>query len=161
MPGKNGVTLIEIVISALILAVAFIPILRVVNFGSKSTAKIGNYAKAARLAQQLIEECKHVPFKVVQKTYTGLKDNQEFDVNPQFYKQTQKSIEKFFNDNKSAMKDYGFTAKLKPHLNALNQITEVWFNVEIFWRDMGKKDDAKRPKRIVRAGNAYYNSEAK
>ncbi len=155
-----GATLIEIVIAAFILAVAFIPILRLVDFGSVSTAKTGHYAKATRLAQELIEECKHVPFKVYQKHYSDLASGNAFDVHPQFYKETAKSIESFFKDNIDALKDYGCTATLKAKKNDLDQIVEVWFEVEIFWRDKGLKEDDRTGRRVVRAGNAYYNSEA-
>ena len=79
----KGATLIEVVIAIFILACAFLPILRVVDYGSVSTAKIGHYAKATRLAQELIEECKHVPFKVYQKTYSDLGQGQSFDIHPQ------------------------------------------------------------------------------
>ena len=47
---RLGVTLLEIVIAAAILAIAFIPILRLVDFGAVSTTKV-HVAKAARLAQ--------------------------------------------------------------------------------------------------------------
>lgn len=157
---KAAATLIEIVIAAFILAVAFIPILRLVDFGSVSTAKTGHYAKATRLAQELIEECKHVPFKVYQKHYSDLVSGNSFDVHPQFYKETAKSIESFFKDNVDSLKDYGCTATLKAKKNDLEQIVEVWFEVEIFWRDKGKKEDERFGRRVVRAGNAYYNSEA-
>ncbi|MDD3148560.1 MAG: hypothetical protein PHD82_14800 [Candidatus Riflebacteria bacterium] len=159
-PQKYGATLIEIVIAAFILAVAFIPILRLVDFGSVSTAKTGHYAKATRLAQELVEECKHVPFKVYQKHYSDLASGNSFDVHPQFYKETAKSIETFFTENKDSLKDYGCTATLKAKKNDLDQIVEVWFEVEIFWRDKGKKEDERFGRRVVRAGNSYYNSEA-
>lgn len=157
---KYGVTLLEIVIAAFILAIAFIPILRVVDFGATSTAKIGHYAKATRLAQELIEECKHVPFKVYQREYEELASGESFTVHPQYYKETNKSIEAFFEENKDTMKDYGCIANLKAKKNKLEQITEVWFEVEIFWRDKGSKDDETFGRRLVRAGNAYYNAEA-
>jgi dissimilatory sulfite reductase (desulfoviridin) alpha/beta subunit len=158
--NSRGVSLLEIVIAAFILAIAFIPILRMVDFGSVATAKVGHYAKATRLAQELIEECKHVPFKVYQKHYSALASGDSFTVHPQFYKETAKSIEAFFEENKDTMKDYGCNANLKAKKNDLEQIVEVWFEVEIFWREMGKKDDERFGRRIVRAGNSYYNAEA-
>ncbi len=160
MPARKGLTLLEIVISALIMAIGFIPILRLVNFGSAATAKVGHYAKATRLAQELIEECKHVPFKVYQRQYADLASGDSFEVHPQFYKETAKSIESFFEENNDTMKDYGVTANLKVKKNSIEQIVEIWFEVEIFWRDKGTKDDERFGRRIVRAGNAYYNSEA-
>lgn len=160
MKKTQGLSLLEIVLSAFILAVAFIPILRMVDFGSASTAKVGHYAKATRLAQELVEECKHVPFKVYQKHYAELASGESFTVHPQFYKETSKTIETFFEENKDTMKDYGCNANLKAKKNDLEQIVEVWFEVEVFWRDKGQKDDERFGRRIVRAGNAYYNAEA-
>jgi hypothetical protein len=157
---KKGLSLLEIVISAFIIAVAFIPIIRTVDYGATSTAKIGHYAKATRLAQELIEECKHVPFKVYQRHYTDLTTGESFTVHPQFYKETSKSIETFFEENSDTMKDYGCEANLTVRKNDLDQIIEVWFEVEIFWRDKGTKDDERFGRRVVRAANAYYNSEA-
>ena len=89
--NKRAATLIEVVIAILILACAFFPILRVVDYGSVSTAKIGNYAKATRLAQELIEECKHVPFSLWKKFHVpeNPEPNQiiDFDtINEDFYK---------------------------------------------------------------------------
>ncbi|MFZ2960019.1 MAG: hypothetical protein WA705_24320 [Candidatus Ozemobacteraceae bacterium] len=160
--SRYGWTVLEVVISAVILACAFLPILRLMDFGSVSTAKINNYSKAARLAQELIEECKHVPFKVYQTNpnYAGLADGESFDIQPDYYQKTKKSIEEFMAANKQALKDFGYTAKLKIKKNPLNQIKEIWFEVEINWRDRGKKDEVNQPQRRVRAGNAMYNSEA-
>ncbi|MBF0499703.1 MAG: hypothetical protein HQM09_06200 [Candidatus Riflebacteria bacterium] len=53
-----------------------------------------------------------------------------------------------------------YQAKLKLKRTPLNQIREIWFEVEINWRDRGKKDEANQPQRRVRAGSAVYNSEA-
>ncbi len=158
--NKFGATMIEIVIAVFILAIAFFPILRVVDVGSVNTAKIGNYAKATRLAQELIEECKHVPFKVYQKQYADLGSGESFDIHPQFYKETQKSLESFLKESKDKLKDFDCTATLKAKKNELNQIVEVWFNVEMTWRDMGAANNTKFAERKVRVGNAYFNSEA-
>ncbi|MBQ2593388.1 MAG: prepilin-type N-terminal cleavage/methylation domain-containing protein [Candidatus Riflebacteria bacterium] len=155
----KGATLIEVVIAIFILACAFLPVLRVVDYGSVSTAKIGHYAKATRLAQELIEECKHVPFKVYQKTYSDLGQGQSFDIHPQFYKETQANIEKFITDSKDSLKDFECKATLRANKNDLDQIVEVWFEVEISWYDIGKISDQKGEKRSIKIGNAYFNSE--
>ena len=155
----KGATLIEVVIAIFILACAFLPILRVVDYGSVSTAKIGHYAKATRLAQELIEECKHVPFKVYQRTYDKMSNGQSFDINPQFYKETQANIEKFITDSKDSLKDFECKATLRANKNDLDQIVEVWFEVEISWYDIGKISDQKGEKRSIKIGNAYFNSE--
>lgn len=158
--NRKGVTLLEIVIAAFILAIAFIPVLRVVDFGAVATVKVGNQARAARLAQQLIEECKHVPFQVYQRspTYNDLADGVSEDIMEDFYKETAKSIQDFFDENRDSFREYGKEAKLRLRKNELQQIVEVWFDVEIFWQDSA---DGEGVRRVVRAGNAYYNTEAR
>jgi hypothetical protein len=149
---KTGTSLIEIIIAIFILACAFLPILRVVDYGSVSTAKIGHYAKATRLAQELIEECKHVPFKSYQKYYTTLTPDKEFDIHPEFYKETKANIEKFMTEGgekgtKDKLKDFTYKAILTVKKNDLDLISEVWFEVEISWYDVGKISDAKGEKK--------------
>lgn len=147
-------------ISVFILAIAFIPILRLVDFSAVSTARVGNIARASRLAQQLIEECKHVPFRVYQEHYTDLDEGDDFSIHPQFYQETAASIEDFFTDNRDSFRNYGVNANLRVRKNDLDDIVEVWFEVEIYWRQLGDKDDDSLSKSLVRASNAYYNSEA-
>lgn len=165
--NRKASSLIEVVIAILILACAFFPILRVVDYGSVSTAKIGNYAKATRLAQELIEECKHVPFSQWKKFHVP--ENPEpnlvidFDtINEDFYKGTKKSIDEFFNseETKDKIKEFTCEAKAKIFLNEYKQIYEIWIQVEISWYDMGKISDAKGEKRIVKVSNSYHNPEA-
>ncbi|MBF0548208.1 MAG: prepilin-type N-terminal cleavage/methylation domain-containing protein [Candidatus Riflebacteria bacterium] len=162
MKTNTGVTLMEVLIASVIIALAFIPILRLIDFGSVSTVKVNTYSKGARLAQELIEECKHVPFKVYQNNpnYKNLPDGVYEIVQPDYYKKTQKSIDEFMDQNKQSLKDFGFDAKLKVKRNSLNQIKEIWFEVEIKWRERGKKDNVDQPELRARAGNAIYNSEA-
>lgn len=162
--NKNyGATLIEIVIAILILACAFIPILRLVDYGSVNTTKIGNYARATRLAQELIEECKHIPFSAYKDTYGDLKDGDEFDVNEDFYKETQKSIQEFMKEGAKNSKEFFLEVKPKVKVyknESYNQITEVWFKVEMTFFDMGNKDNGKGGKRTIKVSNAYHNPEA-
>lgn len=156
---RSAATLIEVVIAIFILAIAFLPIMRVVDYGSTSTTKIGHYAKATRLAQDLIEECKHVPFKVYQTTYGELAEGQSFIINEEFYKDTKKSIDDFREESKDKLKEFDCQANLKVKKNDLQQICEIWFEVEIGWYDLGKIGDEKGTKRTVKVGNAYFNSE--
>lgn len=159
---RKGTTLIEIVIAVLILAVAFIPILRLVDYGSVNTTKIGNYARATRLAQELIEECKHIPFKAYKDVYGELGDGQEYEVAEDFYKETKKSIDKFMAEEAKNSKQFFFETKpkLKVYKNEFNQIKEVWFFVEMTFFDRGNKDNGKGGKRTIKVSNAYHNPEA-
>ncbi|MBP5470542.1 MAG: hypothetical protein J6Z11_15005 [Candidatus Riflebacteria bacterium] len=156
---RSATSLIEVVIAIFILAVAFLPIMRVVDYGSTSTSKIGHYAKATRLAQDLIEECKHVPFKVYQTTYGELEEGKDFIINEEFYKDTKKSIDDFREESKDKLKEFDCKANLRVKKNDLGQISEVWFEVEIGWYDLGKISNGKGEKRKVKVGNAYFNSE--
>jgi len=157
---RSGISLLEVVICALIMAVAFIPVLRLVSVGSTYTVNIGNNARAARLTQQLIEECKHVPFQVYQQTYAGLENGGKFIISEHFYQDTNKSIEQFWQDNKDAFRQYGLDANLRAIVNDFQQIVEIWFEVEIFWEDIAGGDGDGPGRRIVKAGGAYYNPEA-
>ena len=158
---KKGTSFIEIVIAILIVACAFLPILRVVDYGSVNTAKIGNYARATRLAQELMEELKHIPFKTIEKDYEGLNDGEWFDqINSKYYEGTQKSIDEFKKEESKNIKEFALSTKIKVYRNEYKQLSEVWFQVEISWYDMGKIENAKGVKRVVRVGNAYYNPEA-
>lgn len=159
MNNSKGTSLMEIVIAIFIIACAFIPILRLVDFGSSSTSKINNYEKATRLAQDLIEECKHVPFKVYQQLYSELGNNEQYEINPEFYKDTQKSIEDFEKNSLDFLKDFNCDAYLKVKKNDLGQIIELWFEVDISWYDMGNTTDKNGQLRSVRAGSAYFNPD--
>lgn len=158
--NRQGTTLIEIVMAILILACAFIPILRLVDYGSVNTAKIGNYARATRLAQELIEECKHVPFKIYEKDYEGIKEGENEPVKNDYYAETSKNIEKFKEDSKDSLKEFDCKAELRVYKNSYEQISEIWYEVEISWYDMGGLADKKGEKRVVKVGNAYHNPEA-
>ncbi len=160
---KTGTSLIEIVIAMLIIACSFLPILRIVDYGSVSTTKVGHYSKATRLAQDLIEECKHVPFKVYQVNYDGLETDQSFDIHPEYYKDTKESIEAFKKDEekKDKIKEFAYKASLRPKRDPITkQIIEIWFEVEMNWYDKGQYENNKGEKRTIKVGNAYYNAES-
>lgn len=159
---RNAATLVEILIAAFILALAFIPLLGLVDFGSVSTIKMGNMAKATRLAQELLEECKHVPFKLYENEYPGLAEDTEEVVNPEFYKKTKENIEAFKKEGetKGNLKDFLYEAKFKFKKNSINQISEIWFTVEINWVDKGSSEGvSKDQQRRVKVATAYSNTE--
>ena len=172
MKLKQGVTIIEITIAVFIFAAAFIPIIKVVTFGSVSTVKNGFYAKAAQLAQQLIEECKHVPIKVYEDLYYDLEDYTEEDtsktrceVSDHFYSKTAEEMNKFIEEErkKGTLDKFGHQAFLRVKKNELGQMKEVWFDVEIYWNDKGYATSTagiEGYQHHVRYANAYYNAEA-
>ncbi len=162
--NQKGTSLIEIIIAVFIIACAFIPILRLVDYGSVSTAKIGNYAKATRLAQELIEEFKHVPFKVINDTYKDFPVGEWRDegIPESYYSETQRKIEEFRTEGEKtkSVKDFDCKTKVKIYKNDFDQINEIWLEVEIGWYDMGTIEKAKGTKRLIKVANAYHNAEA-
>ena len=67
-------------------------------------------------------------------------------------KEEAKNSKEFFLEVKPTVKVY----KNEPY----NQITEVWFKVEMTFFDMGNKDNGKGEKRTIKVSNAYHNPEA-
>lgn len=172
MKSRTGVTIIEITIAVFIFAAAFIPIIKVVTFGSVSTVKNGLYSKAAQLAQQLVEECKHVPIKVYEDLYYGMEEykgedtaNTIQEVSDHFYSKTAEKMNKFIEEEKKkgTLDKFGHQAYLRVKKNELGQMKEIWFDVEIFWNDKGYATSTagiNGYQHHVRYANAYYNSEA-
>lgn len=151
-------TLIEILIAAVILAMAFLPVLRVVSFGGVSTVKTTTTSKATRLAQELIEEAKHVPFSIYQRECPTLDQGAPLPIPEAFYEKTMKNIDEFKNDKN--LKSFEHTATLQGMKNDVGQVTELWFEVEVRWQERGADSGKLQEPRKVRAGNCLFNPEA-
>lgn len=155
---RAGVTLVEILIAVAIVAIAFFPIISTIQYGNKSTVKVNNYSRATKLAQGLIEECRHVPFKIYQETptYKDLPEDQWELVGEDFFPKTRSELPAFQAEIKSL--------QLKPELKLIrnpdntSQIKEIWFRVHISWKEGDGTTDNKP--REVTVGNALHNSEA-
>lgn len=157
--GRRAVTLLEILIAAVIVALAFLPVLRVVGFGGISTQKTNATSRATRLVQELIEEVKHVPFSVYQREVPNLDQGTPVPIPAKFYEKTAKSIADFKNTDKN-IKDFSHTATLTGSKNSVGQVVEIWFEVEIKWQERGASADVGQESRKVRAGNSLFNPEA-
>lgn len=151
--AHGGVTLLEIVMAVFIVAIALIPILYTVQYGNKSTVKINNYAEVAKLAQGLIEECKHVPFWRYRDNYQGLARDTWEVVNQNYYPKTYEAIEKF----KAVLKSLDLKADLKL-VKKDDLIREVWIRVHATWKE-GDGTTEQAP-RELRLANAIRNPEA-
>jgi len=154
MKKRTGLSMLEIMIGVFIFAIAFIPLFRLVQYGGKSTVKINNYSKVARLAQRLIEECKHVPFKVYLKDYQEMNSGDTFVVNQNYYPQTLEAINEFNEELKSLTVEAELTVKKLPD----NRISEVWINVDATWKE-GDGTTEGDNKRQLRLGNAIRNPD--
>ncbi|HNV69909.1 MAG TPA: hypothetical protein PKO06_09440 [Candidatus Ozemobacteraceae bacterium] len=153
---SRGVGMLEILIAAAIIAVAFIPILSAIQFGNRSTVKINNYSKAAKLAQSLIEECKHTPIKKYAEKYKSTPDKTLTDIAEEYYPVSAKEFKEFGK----SLKDFKYKAQLKPlrHPDDKDKLREVWIQVEVNWRE-GDGTTVNQP-RTLRIGNALHNPDS-
>lgn len=154
---RRGVTFVEIMIAAFILAAAMIPILSTIQYGSKATVKVNNYSKAMRLALGLIEECKFVPMKTIIRDYQPLADNTWEVLNENYYPKTKEELDRFIGE----LKDLKWEGKLKVRRGRATptdpeQIREVWVRVFASWTEGDSRDNVRQ----VRVANAIYNAEA-
>jgi len=150
---RGGMTLLEILIAAAIIAIALIPILRSVQFGNKATVKINNYSEVAKLAQGLIEECKHIPFNRYRDNYKGLAKDKWETVNQNYYPKTYEGIDQF----KKLLKSLELNAQLKL-VKKDETIREIWIQVSATWKEGdGTTDNAPRELRLA---NAIRNPES-
>lgn len=148
----NGLSLLEIMIGVFIIATAFIPILRLIHYGGKATVKVNNFSEVAKIAQGLIEECKHVPIGIYSKDYADLSDGQWFEVNPQYYPKAAQAVEEFRDSLKSLKINSELTVLRAPDEN---RIREIWIRVTGTWEE-GDGTTLNKP-RELRLANAIYN----
>lgn len=154
MNRRQGLSTLEIMIGVLIIAIAFLPAFRVIQYGSKATVKVNNYSKVARLAQRLVEECKHVPFKIYLKDYQEMGSGDTFVVNQNYYPKTLEAIEEFTNELKNLKVEADLTVKKEPD----NRISEVWIRVKATWKE-GDGTTQGDINRELRLGNAIRNPD--
>jgi type II secretory pathway pseudopilin PulG len=150
-PGL-GVTLVEILISVAIIAIAFLTILGVIQYGGKSTVKITNYSKATRIAQEFIEEFKHVPIAKYLKdpNITGAEDWFAFNSGDYCPKST-KAVE----DYKGELKSLAFDSQLKVIKNTEGLVKYILIRINVDWKEGDGSTDPKP--RQVRMANALCN----
>lgn len=147
-----GATLIEIVLSVLIVGIAFLAIFSVIQFGSKSTVKINNYSKAFRLAQEFIEEFKHLPIGYFLNDNDIVSAESWFECNKDKYcPKTRKSIDEFKNELKSLM----FYPEVKVVKNSTGSVKFILIRVQVDWKEGDGTTNVKP--RQIRLANAIYN----
>jgi hypothetical protein len=150
---RIGVTLIEILISVVIVAFAFLAILGVIQFGNKSTVKVNNYSKAFRLAQEFIEECKHHPIGkfLADENIVGA-DNWFDEINmPVYCPKSKKAIEDFQGE----LKNLEFKPAVKVVRDGGGIVKFILLRVAVTWHE-GDGTTALKPRQIHLA-NAIYN----
>jgi prepilin-type N-terminal cleavage/methylation domain-containing protein len=128
---RRGLSLIEIMIGMSIIAIAFIPIIRGISYGNKSTVKISNYSKVTRVIEKLIEECKFVPFTTYKKEYKELDNNSWFEINQAYFPKSLEAIKQMEKEIKRL--------KIEPELKLIktpqNMIREIWIRVRATWEE--------------------------
>lgn len=71
---KSGMTLVEIMISVLIMAVAIMAIIRVFNIAAEGTARGKNVIIGLNLAREVMETVRNTPFKLLDANLKVFKD---------------------------------------------------------------------------------------
>src|SRR5215217_5726642 len=72
---ESGYSLVEVMVSIMLLAIAIIPMVGMFDMGLKSATAGSNYDKARALANLELEEAKNLPFDSSLNTVQDLKDN--------------------------------------------------------------------------------------
>jgi Tfp pilus assembly protein PilV len=75
LKSESGYSLVEVIASIMILAVAIIPMVGMFDMGLNSATRGSNYDKARTLANLKLEEAKSLPFDSTDNTVQDLKDN--------------------------------------------------------------------------------------
>jgi len=116
MRGESGYSLVEVMASIIILALAILPMVGMFDMGLKSATKGSNYDKSRALANLKLEEAKSLPFASLQDTFpvngstpdatTGYYDsgfipasapftNFQYRIEKQYMKQPDPSLQEF------------------------------------------------------------------
>lgn len=148
---KSGVTLLEIMISVFIISIAFLAILRVVQFGGRSTVRINNYEIVARIGQGLIEECRHVPLATYNNDYEDLLEGQWFTVRDDYIPKTLSAVASY----SEVIKDLRVTASLTVKIDdETERISEIWLRVLGMWTEGDTPDQVRQ----IRLSNAIHTN---
>ena len=156
MKSSRGWSLLEVLIAVAIIVIAFIPLINLVSSSAVSTVKVGNYAKASGLLTKFLEEVKHVPFSRYQKNYDQLKGGEPVAVPVEFYPDTLASIKEMKKD-----KEFWLEATMQASKNDFDQLVEISFKAEIFWRERGNRDATSEPERSLRDFALIFNPETR
>lgn len=157
MQQKKGITLVEIVVAAAILALAFIPVVNLISRSATSTVKVGNYAKASDLLAKLMEELTYHPMGLYEEKLPKLLDGSEVQIGEEFYSQTVKNLQELAKDDK----EFWVEAKAKAETNKHKQIVELGIYAQISWNERGQKTATGEPERSLRDYSLIFNSEAR
>lgn len=156
--GRAGITLVEILVAAGIIALAFIPLMRLISGNYTATAKTSNQSKAAAILNRLIEEVKHVPFATYAKECPEVMQEKPFAVPAKYYPETISAIDE---QKKTDDREFWIETKMTGSKNDAGQLVEIYFEAEIKWRDMGGKAATNQPEHRLRAATLVFNPETK
>jgi Tfp pilus assembly protein PilV len=70
--GEGGYSLIEVIVSILLLSIAIIPMVGMFDMGARTTATAGHYDQARTLADRNLERVRSLPYADARVTYKPL-----------------------------------------------------------------------------------------
>ena len=73
--GESGYSLVEVMVSVILLTIAILPMVSMFDMGLQTTTKGSNYDKSRSLANLKLEEAKSLPFDSTDATIRDVVDN--------------------------------------------------------------------------------------
>jgi len=157
-PHRYGITMIEIMVAVTIIALAVIPLMRLISGTYTATAKTSNQSKAAAILNRLIEEVKHVPFTTYVKECPDVMQEKAFAIPDTYYPETIAALDE---QKKAGDREFWVETTMMGSKNESNQLVEIYFEAEIRWHDMGGRNTQNQPERRLRASALVFNPETK
>ncbi|MBP7635187.1 prepilin-type N-terminal cleavage/methylation domain-containing protein [Candidatus Ozemobacteraceae bacterium] len=155
---RNGITMIEIMVAVAIIALALLPLLRLISGNYTATARTSNQSQAAAILNRLIEEVKHVPFTTYVKECPDVMQDKKLAIPEKYYPET---ISALNEQKKTGDREFWVETSMTGTKNESNQLVEIYFEAEIRWRDRGGKSTVNQPERRLRATALVFNPETK
>ncbi len=155
---RAGFTIVEIMVAVAIVVIAFFPLLTLITSDYTLATKTSNQSKAAAVINKLIEEVKHVPFTTWLKECPALAEGKAIPIPEKYYSETSASILEL---KKADDREFWLEATMQGTKNDAGQLVEIYFQVELRWRDQGSKETESKPERRLRASALVFNPETK
>ncbi|MEW6709067.1 MAG: hypothetical protein AB1403_04525 [Candidatus Riflebacteria bacterium] len=153
---RKGWSLVEVLIAAGVIVIAFIPLVNLVSTNAVSTAKMGYYSMASGVLTKFMEEVKHVPFSRYQTECPELSGGTPIKVPEKFFPDTIASLNELKKD-----KEFWLEHSMKAAKNEYGQLVEIAFTCEIRWHEKGDKSATGQEERKLRDYALIFNPESR
>jgi prepilin-type N-terminal cleavage/methylation domain-containing protein len=140
---ERGYSLVEVIVSILLLSIAIIPMVGMFDMGINSATKASDYDKARALANLKLEQAKNLPFVDVQDNFPeGIGTPYDDESDPLFtepgdeFAKFQYDIVKLYMQDPPTEPDFETSADSGAEVTGLIRV-----NVTVYWDDDNVPDD--------------------